>query len=91
MLGQPLIMLIPEVIGFRLHGRLPEGATATDLVLTIVQMLRKKGVVEKFVEFYGPGLSSLGAGGPGPPSATWRRSTAPPWASSRWTTRPWPT
>ena len=60
MLGQPLIMLIPEVIGFRLHGRLPEGATATDLVLTIVQMLRKKGVVEKFVEFYGPGLSSLG-------------------------------
>ena len=60
MLGQPLIMLIPEVIGFKLHGRLPEGATATDLVLTIVQMLRKKGVVEKFVEFYGPGLSSLG-------------------------------
>ncbi len=59
MLGQPLIMLIPEVIGFRLHGRLPEGATATDLVLTIVQMLRRKGVVEKFVEFYGPGLSSL--------------------------------
>ena len=59
MLGQPLIMLIPEVIGFKLHGRLPEGATATDLVLTIVQMLRAKGVVEKFVEFYGPGLSSL--------------------------------
>ena len=59
MLGQPLIMLIPEVIGFKLHGRLPEGATATDLVLTVVQMLRKKGVVEKFVEFYGPGLSSL--------------------------------
>ena len=59
MLGQPLIMLIPEVIGFKLHGRLPEGATATDLVLRIVQMLRKKGVVEKFVEFYGPGLSSL--------------------------------
>ena len=59
MLGQPLIMRIPEVIGFKLHGRLPEGATATDLVLTIVQMLRRKGVVEKFVEFYGPGLSSL--------------------------------
>ena len=59
MLGQPLVMLIPEVIGFKLHGRLPEGATATDLVLTIVQMLRRKGVVEKFVEFYGPGLSSL--------------------------------
>jgi aconitate hydratase len=60
LLGQPIIMLIPEVIGFKLHGRLPEGATATDLVLTVVQMLRKKGVVEKFVEFYGSGLSSLG-------------------------------
>ena len=59
LLGQPIIMLTPEVIGFKLHGRLPEGATATDLVLTVVQMLRKKGVVEKFVEFYGPGLSSL--------------------------------
>ena len=59
LLGQPIIMLAPEVIGFKLHGRLPEGATATDLVLTVVQMLRKKGVVEKFVEFYGPGLSSL--------------------------------
>jgi aconitate hydratase len=59
LLGQPIIMLIPEVIGFRLYGKLPEGATATDLVLTVVQMLRKKGVVEKFVEFYGPGLSSL--------------------------------
>jgi aconitate hydratase len=52
-------MLIPEVIGFKLHGKLPEGATATDLVLTVVQMLRKKGVVEKFVEFYGSGLSTL--------------------------------
>jgi aconitate hydratase len=60
MLGQPLIMLIPEVIGFKLHGRLPEGATATDLVLTVTQILRKKGVVEKFVEFYGPGISALG-------------------------------
>ena len=60
LLGQPIIMLIPEVIGFKLHGKLPEGATATDLVLTVVQMLRKKGVVEKFVEFYGSGLSSLG-------------------------------
>ncbi|HEY3166666.1 MAG TPA: aconitate hydratase AcnA, partial [Candidatus Binatia bacterium] len=59
LLGQPIIMLIPEVIGFKLHGKLPPGATATDLVLTVVQMLRKKGVVEKFVEFYGPGLSSL--------------------------------
>jgi aconitate hydratase len=59
MLGQPVSMLIPEVIGFRLEGRLPEGATATDLVLTVTELLRKKGVVGKFVEFYGPGLSSL--------------------------------
>jgi len=59
MLGQPLSMLIPDVVGFKLHGRLPEGATATDLVLTVTQMLRKKGVVGKFVEFYGTGLSSL--------------------------------
>jgi len=59
LLGQPIIMLIPDVIGFKFHGRLREGATATDLVLTVVQMLRKKGVVEKFVEFYGAGLSSL--------------------------------
>lgn len=59
MLGQPLYMLVPEVIGFKLKGRLPEGATATDLVLTVTQMLRKRGVVEKFVEFFGPGLSNL--------------------------------
>jgi aconitate hydratase len=59
LLGQPLIMLIPDVIGFKLHGKLPEGATSTDLVLTVTQILRKKGVVEKFVEFYGSGLSSL--------------------------------
>jgi len=59
MLGQPSSMLIPEVVGFRLHGRLSEGATATDLVLTVTEMLRKKGVVGKFVEFYGSGLSSL--------------------------------
>lgn len=59
MLGQPLGMLTPNVIGFQLHGRLPEGATPTDLTLTIVQMLRKQGVVNKFVEFYGAGLSSL--------------------------------
>jgi len=59
MLGQPLSMLIPEVVGFKLHGRLPEGATATDLVLTVTEMLRKKGVVGKFVEFYSTGLSSL--------------------------------
>jgi aconitate hydratase len=59
MLGQPIPMLIPEVIGFHLSGSLPEGATATDLVLTVTQMLRKKGVVGKFVEFYGPGLANL--------------------------------
>ncbi len=59
MLGQPVSMLLPEVIGFKLHGKLPEGTTATDLVLMVTQMLRKKGVVGKFVEFYGPGLSSL--------------------------------
>lgn len=59
MLGQPVSMLIPEVIGFRLTGKLAEGATATDLVLTVVQMLRIKGVVGKFVEFFGPGLDSL--------------------------------
>ncbi|WP_339682245.1 aconitate hydratase AcnA [uncultured Hyphomonas sp.] len=59
MLGQPVSMLIPEVIGFRLDGKMAEGATATDLVLTVVQMLRAKGVVGKFVEFYGPGLSNL--------------------------------
>jgi len=59
MLGQPLSMLIPEVVGFKLHGRLAEGSTATDLVLTATQMLRKKGVVGKFVEYYGTGLSSL--------------------------------
>lgn len=59
MLGQPVSMLIPEVVGFRLSGELQEGVTATDLVLTVTQMLRQKGVVGKFVEFYGPGLSSL--------------------------------
>jgi aconitate hydratase len=59
MLGQPISMLIPEVIGFRLTGKLKDGVTATDLVLTVTQMLRKKGVVNKFVEFYGPGLDSL--------------------------------
>jgi len=59
MLGQPIYMVTPEVIGFKLNGRLPEGATATDLVLTVTQMLRKRGVVEKFVEFYGDGLSQL--------------------------------
>ncbi len=59
MLGQPISMLIPEVIGFELTGKLPEGATATDLVLTVVQMLRERGVVGKFVEFFGAGLANL--------------------------------
>jgi len=59
MLGQPVSMLIPEVVGFRLSGELREGITATDLVLTVTQMLRAKGVVGRFVEFYGPGLDSL--------------------------------
>ena len=59
MLGQPVSMLIPEVIGFELAGRMPEGSTATDLVLTVTQMLRKKGVVGKFVEFFGDGLDHL--------------------------------
>ncbi len=59
MLGQPATMLLPAVVGFKLHGRLSEGATATDLVLTVTQMLRKKGVVGKFVEFYGDGVGAL--------------------------------
>jgi aconitate hydratase len=59
MLGQPISMLLPSVVGFKLFGKLPEGCTATDLVLTVTQMLRKKGVVGKFVEFYGAGLSAL--------------------------------
>jgi aconitate hydratase len=59
MLGQPVSMLIPQVVGFRLAGELPEGTTATDLVLTVTEMLRKRGVVGKFVEFYGPGLANL--------------------------------
>ena len=59
MLGESLSMLLPRVLGFRLHGELPEGATATDLVLTITEMLRARGVVGKFVEFYGPGLSAI--------------------------------
>ena len=60
MLGQPISMLIPEVVGFKLTGKLKEGTTATDLVLTVTQMLREQGVVGKFVEFYGPGIAELG-------------------------------
>jgi aconitate hydratase len=59
MLGQPLPMLVPEVVGFRLSGKLAEGATATDLVLRVTEMLRELGVVGKFVEFYGEGLSTM--------------------------------
>ncbi|HVA13127.1 MAG TPA: aconitate hydratase AcnA [Stellaceae bacterium] len=59
MLGQPISMVLPEVVGFRMHGAMREGATATDLVLTVVQMLRKRGVVGRFVEFYGPGIATL--------------------------------
>ena len=60
MLGQPISMLLPQVVGFKLDGELPEGATATDLVLTVTEMLRERGVVSKFVEFFGPGLGTLG-------------------------------
>ncbi len=60
MLGQPISMLLPQVIGFKLSGELPEGSTATDLVLTVTEMLRERGVVSKFVEFFGPGLPTLG-------------------------------
>ena len=60
MLGQPISMLLPQVVGFKLGGELPEGATATDLVLTVTEMLRERGVVAKFVEFFGPGLHTLG-------------------------------
>src|SRR5262249_53033334 len=59
MLGQPLYLLLPQVVGFKLTGRLRDGVTATDLVLTVTQMLRKRGVVDKFVEFCGPGLSAM--------------------------------
>jgi len=59
MLGQNISMVLPEVVGFRLEGKLPSFATATDLVLTVVQILRKRGVVGKFVEFFGPGVDSL--------------------------------
>ena len=81
MLGQPIYMLMPEVVGFELTGQLPPGATATDFVLTVTQMLRKEGVVGKFVEFFGPGVSTM-AWPTGPRSATWRPNTAPRWASS---------
>src|SRR5438445_3408050 len=59
MLGQPISMLIPKVVGFKLSGEMPEGATATDLVLTVTERLRKEGVVGKFVEFFGPGVANV--------------------------------
>jgi aconitate hydratase len=86
MLGQPYFMLIPEVVGMKLVGELPLGTTATDLVLTATQILRKQGVVDKFVEFYGPGLSSLSLADRAT-IANMARSTARPWATSRSTAR----
>src|SRR3712207_7575147 len=59
MLGQPIYLVTPDVVGFKLTGKLPEGSTATDLALTVTQILRKFGVVEKFVEFFGDGLSNM--------------------------------
>ncbi len=82
MLGQPVSMLLPEVIGFKLTGTLKEGVTATDLVLTVVQMLRKKGVVSKFVEFFGPASTRCRLP-TARRSATWARNMARPAASSR--------
>jgi aconitate hydratase len=87
MLGQPISMLIPEVVGFKLTGAMVEGTTATDLVLKVVQMLRKKGVVGKFVEFYGDGLDHLPLADRAT-IANMAPNTAPPAASSRSTTRP---
>ena len=83
MLGQPMSMLIPQVVGFKLTGELPEGATATDLVLTVTQMLREHGVVGKFVEFYGAGRRRTCRWPTARRSATWRRSSARPARSSR--------
>ena len=77
MLGQPYFMQLPEVVGMKLHGALPEGATATDLVLVVTEMLREHGVVGRFVEFFGPGLRSWDSRTE-PPSPTCHRSTAPP-------------
>ena len=87
MLGQPISMLIPKVVGFRLTGELPAGATATDLVLTITEMLRKHGVVGKFVEFHGEGVAAVPGGQPGHDRQHVARSSAPPARSSRSTPR----
>ncbi len=88
MLGQPMDMLLPDVIGFKLHGKLKEGVTATDLVLTVTQMLRKKGVVDKFVEFFGAGPEQHAPDRTAPRSPIWHPNTAPPWAFSRWMRKP---
>ncbi len=90
MLGQPVSMLIPQVVGFKLTGALPAGATATDLVLTVTNLLRKKGVVGKFVEFFGQG-SRASRCPTARPSRTWPPSTARPSASFPSTTRRWRT
>ena len=87
MLGQPVTMLIPQVIGFKLTGSLPAGTTATDLVLTVTEILRKKGVVDKFVEFFGDGLKACRSP-TAPPSPTCRRSSARPAPSFRSTRKP---
>ena len=83
MLGQPMDMLLPDVIGFKLHGKLREGVTATDLVLTVTQMLRKKGVVDKFVEFLVPDSTQCPYR-TAPRLATWHPNTARRWAISPW-------
>jgi aconitate hydratase len=87
MLGQPVSMLIPLVVGVKLTGRLREGATATDLVLTITEMLRKHGVVGKFVEYFGPACA-ISRSPIAPPSPTCLPNTAPPAESSPSTKRP---
>ena len=87
MLGQPIYMVTPQVVGFRLHGQLPEGSTATDLVLVVTQILRSHGVVEKFVEFYRRRAGHACRSPTAPPSPTWPPNMARPWAFSRWTTR----
>ena len=88
MLGQPLSMVLPEVIGFKLTGKLKEGITATDLVLTVTEMLRARGVVGKFVEFFGARPDPSRPSPTAPRSATWRRNMAPPAASRRSTKTP---
>ena len=87
MLGQPLYMVMPQVVGFRLTGELRDGVTATDLVLTVTQMLRKKGVVDKFVEFCGPGLSAMSLARPRDDREHGARVRRDHAASSRSTTR----